>query len=667
MATFLKGWMAAIGGLLALVLGRRNAGSIRTDSDSGADADGHVQATDITARANEAVSRELLLEERDAFDDARRGFITADDPLITRTATGEIIWDRSSYDFIQGDAPRTVNPSLWRQAKLNNIHGLFKVTDGIYQVRGYDLANMSVIEGQSGRILVDPLTTIETAAGALKLVNRELGQRAIAAIILTHSHIDHFGGIKGVTSTEDIHSRNVRLVAPQNFTEEAISENVVGGIVMGRRACYMYGSNLGHTVRGHVDSGLGKGPALGNVSMIAPTETVDHTGQTMDIDGVKFEFQYVPDSEAPAELTFFLPQFKAYCGAEIVSHNMHNLYTLRGAKVRDALLWSTYIDEAIELYGGRAEVTFMCHHWPVWGAVRVVDYLKKQRDTYRYLHDQTLRMASAGMTPSEIAESMVLPKVLRQSFPNRGYYGTAKHNARAVYQFYFGWFDGNPANLDPLPPEDEGKRYVEALGGSDLVLARAQASYHKGDYRWAATLLNHLVFANPGNGNAKNLLASVYDQLGYQAESGPWRDVYLTGAQELRRGVPIADSLARTQDILNSIRLDQFFAAMATRLNGPKADGKEMTINFVFKDVGKTVVVRLENAVLHYGIKAADPGADSTVTLTRPFWIKLATKQMSLKALTFSNEFHIEGSRSKLVSLFSMLDEPDRSFAIITP
>ncbi len=660
-------WARVVRGLQSLASGSGKRGMGSKNFGPDADADGHVQATDMTARANAAMSARLPLEDGAEFEDALRGFVAKDDPLVTKTAAGQEVWNRPSYDFIEGAAPPSVNPSLWRQAKLNNFNGLFKVTDRIYQVRGYDLANMSIIEGESGRILVDPLTAVETATRALALVNRALGERPPAAVIFTHSHIDHFGGIKAVVSAEDVRSGKVRLIAPKDFMDEAISENVVAGVVMGRRSRYMYGTGLGRSDRGHVDTGLGKGPAVGDVSILEPTEVVDHTGQKTEIDGVEFVFQYVPHSEAPTELTFFLPQLKAFCGAEIVSQNMHNLYTLRGAKVRDALQWSDYIDEAIDLFGGKAEVVFNSHHWPVWGRERVSDYLKKQRDTYRYLHDQTLRMASRGMTPSEIAEAMVLPESLQGSFPNRGYYGTAKHNARAVYQFYFGWFDGNPANLDPLPPEEEARRCVEAMGGAEAVIARARASYDKGDYRWAATLLNHVVFASPGNDEAKDLLARTYDQLGYRAESGPWRDVYLTGAQELRHGVPGTKTLAGAEDILNSIPLDRFFTAMATRLNGPKANGKEITVNFVFKDVGATIVVHLENAVLHHKETAADPHADATVTLTRPFWIRLVTKQASIGDLAFSDDLHVEGNRLKLLSLFSMFDDPDWNFPIVTP
>jgi alkyl sulfatase BDS1-like metallo-beta-lactamase superfamily hydrolase len=657
-------WRHLLSRLVALLSGEREPSPVDVGPD--ADADGHVPATQTTARANRAVATALPLDDATEFGNARRGFVATDDPLVTTTATGQVVWSRPSYDFIKGDAPPSVNPSLWRQAKLNNINGLFKVTDRIYQVRGYDLANMSVIEGDTGRILIDTLTTADTAAKALALVNRALGERPVVAVIFTHSHIDHFGGVKGVVSAEDVRDGTVRLIAPKYFMEEAISENVVAGTVMARRAQYMYGTGLSRTARAHVDTGLGKGPAVGRLSILTPSDIVDHTGQTMEIDGVDFVFQYAPHSEAPAELTVHLPQFKAFCGAEIVSQNMHNLYTLRGAKVRDALLWSGYIDEAIDRFGTQTEVVFNSHHWPVWGASEVIDYLKKHRDTYRYIHDQTLRMAAQGMTPTAIAEAMVLPESLRRFFPTRGYYGTAKHNARAVYQHYFGWFDGNPAHLDPLPPHEQNTRYVEAMGGAEAVIAKAQAAYDLGDYRWTATLLSHVVLADSGNNAAKGLLARTYDQLGYQAESGPWRDVYLSGAQELRHGVRPAGTLAAAADILDSIPIDQFFTAMATRLNGSRADGKDMTFNFVFKDLGKTVVLRLENAVLHHKEQAADPRADATVILTRDFWLKLVTRQVTVKDLVLSSELTIEGSRRKLVSFFLLLDDPKQDFRIVT-
>ncbi len=630
------------------------------------DTGGPGDATAATARSNAAVSTALPLADQTDFEAANRGFVAKDDPLVIKAADGSVVWDLTAYSFIDGDAPPTVNPSLWRQAKLNDIHGLFKVTDGLYQVRGYDISNMSVIETTNGRIIVDPLTAQETAASALALVNRALGERPIVAVIFTHSHADHFGGVRAVVNPDDVKSGKVRVIAPAGFLHEALSENVLAGAVMSRRALYMYGSTLPRDARSHVDTGLGKGPALGTVSLVAPTDTIDHTGQELDIDGVHFVFQYTPDSEAPAELTFLLPQFKAFCGAEIVSHTMHNLYTLRGAKVRDAQKWAGYIDEAIDKFGASADVVFNSHHWPVWGNAQVIDYLKRQRDTYQFIHDQTLRLAATGMTPREIAETIVLPKSLADAFADRGYYGTVRHNAKAVYQFYFGWFDGNPANLDPLPPAEIGKRYVDAIGGAAKVLATAQVAYDAGDYRWAATLLDHLVFAQPDDKAARALLARAYDQLGYVAESGPWRDFYLTGASELRNGVA-QTSPRGIGSLLGSIPIESVFASMATQIDAAAADGKHVTINVTFTDLQRSFVLELENSVLHHKESPPRDGADASVRLTRDYWLSFLARRASLRDLVFSSSLDIDGNRLALFSLLGMLRPATPGFAIVTP
>jgi alkyl sulfatase BDS1-like metallo-beta-lactamase superfamily hydrolase len=587
---------------------------------------------------------------------------------VVARATGEgAVWDTRDYDFVEGDAPPSVNPSLWRQAKLNDIHGLFRVAEGVYQVRGYDLSNLTLIEGESGWILVDPLTSEETAAAAFALARRHLGERPVSAVIFTHSHIDHFGGVGGVLSAEEAARRAVPLVAPAGFVHEATSENVLAGVAMGRRAHFMYGMPLARGPRGHVDTGLGVEPARGRIGMLEPTLWVDHTPQELEIDGVRFVFQYAPESEAPAELTFYLPHAKAFCAAEIATHNLHNLYTPRGAKVRDALRWSGYLDEAMRLFP-EAEVVFASHHWPVWGRARVADYLKKQRDTYRYIHDQTLRLANSGATPQEIAEAIELPESLRSSFADRGYYGTVRHNAKAVYQWYFGWYDGNPAHLDPLPPAAAGAHYVEAMGGAGEVLRKAGLAFEKGEVRWAAMLLDHLVFAEPDNAEAKELLARCYDQLGYRAESGPWRDIYLTGAYELRHGTSGSGvSLKTAIGLLRHTPVDRFFAAMATRLDGPAAAGKRLTINFVFTDLGESYVLDVENSVLHHARGEPDPEADATVHLTHDFFLRLLTRQVGLREALFSDDLDVDGSRTALFSFFTLLDNPDEDFAIVTP
>jgi alkyl sulfatase BDS1-like metallo-beta-lactamase superfamily hydrolase len=630
------------------------------------DAQGHTAPTRFTEDANAAVVRELPLADPQDFEDARRGLVASDPDVVVAGPGGEPIWDTRDYAFVKGDPPSSVNPSLWRQAKLDDLHGLFQVAEGIHQVRGYDISNLTVIQGRTGWIVVDPLATRETAAAALALARRHLGEAPIVAVIFTHSHVDHFGGIEGVLPDEASRA-GVRIVAPQGFLEEATSENVIAGAAMGRRATFMYGMPLARTARGHVDSGLGKQPARGTVSILEPTDLVDRTPQEMEIDGRRFVFQYAPGSEAPAELTFYLPDAKAFCAAEIATHTMHNLYTLRGAKVRDALRWSGYLDEAIGLFG-EAEVVFASHHWPVWGNARVIVHLKQQRDTFRYLHDQTLRLANAGWTPLEIAEELELPASLRPVFASRGYYGTVRHNAKAVYQEYLGWFDGNPAHLDPLPPAQAGARYVEAMGGAAQVLGRAREAFDRGEYRWVAMLLDHLVFADPGNGEARELLARAYDQLGYRAESGPWRDVYLTGAYELRHGAqPGAVTPAAAARLLRHVPLDLFFAALAVGVDGPRAQGKQTRINLVFTDLGETWVLSLENAVLHHQRRDPDSAAAATVRLTRDLLLRLVTRQAGLRELVFSDDLHVEGSRLELLAFLMLLDRPDGSFPIVTP
>ncbi len=632
-----------------------------------ADALGHTAPTQATAKANAKVLDELPFSDRQDFEDAKRGLIASHPGLIIEDAYGGFVWNLPAYEFIDGEAPASVNPSLWRQANLNQMHGLFKVTDGIYQLRGFDLSNMTIIEGKTGWIIVDPLTAKETAAAAIAFARKHLDEKPIVAMIFTHSHIDHFAGVFGIMEAEEIARRKVRIIAPEGFMEEATSENVIAGMAMGRRAMFMFGRNLPRSQRGHVDSGLGISPSYGTLGIMEPTDIVDSTPQKMTIDGVRFVFQNAPGSEAPAELAFYLPKLKAFCGAEIISRNMHNLYTLRGAKVRDALKWSNYIDEEMRLFND-AEIYFASHHWPLWGKERIIEFLEKQRDTYKYIHDQTLRLANAGYTPREIAEEIELPESLRMSFPNRGYYGTVRHNSKAVYQGYLGWYDGNPANLNPLPPTEAGVRYVELMGGADKLLAQAELYFDKGEYRWVAEILSHLVFAEPGNTKAKALLARTYDQLGYQSESGPWRDVYLTAAYELRHGAPERGlDISIMLDVLRQTPLSRFFDSMAARLNGPDAEGTEMTVNMIFTDLHESYVLALENAVLHHYKTTPDPAANATIKLTRELFLRMAMGKAGIKDTLFSDDLQVEGSRIDLVRFFSLFDKPTGTFNIVTP
>ncbi len=631
------------------------------------DVAGNTSPSVTTAALNAAVSEDLPLSDQQDFEDAKRGLIASDPELRVSTADGREVWNMPAYDFIEGDAPVSVNPSLWRQARLNNIHGLFKVTDGVYQLRGYDLANMSLIEGETGWIVVDPLTAKESAAKAMAFVREHLGGKPVSAIIYTHSHIDHFGGVLGVVSPDEVAERKVPIIAPEFFLEEATSENIIAGVAMARRSTFMMGPRLPKGERGHVDTGLGKGVVYGTFGMLPPSEIVTKTGTEMTIDGVKFVFQNAPGSEAPSEFTFYMPDLKTFCGAEVVSHTMHNLYTLRGAKVRDAIKWSGYIDEVIEMFPD-VEVYFGSHHWPIWGKDRIIDFLEKQRDTYKYINDQTLRMALEGATPREIAEELELPESLRTTFANRGYYGTLKHNVKAVYQRYFGWYDSNPANLDPLPPAEAGAKYVELAGGAASLLEKAQAAYDNGEYRWVAEVVNHLVFAEADNQEARALLAKAYDQLGYQAESGPWRDEYLTGAFELRHGGPTEGiDLAASWDMIKYAPLDSFLTAMAARLNAPKAEGKEMIVNLIFTDLGETYVLELKNSVLRHYERDPHPDANVTMKVTHDLYLNMLTGKAGIKDTLFSDDLEIDGSKLDLVSFFRLIDKPTGTFNIVTP
>lgn len=628
---------------------------------------GFTPASPHTISANNALLQELPFDDKQDFADAHKGFIAAPESLRVKNQQGDTIWDMPAFNFMQGEAPPTTNPSLWRQAQLNNVHGLFEVTEGIYQLRGFDLANMTLIEGKKGWIVVDPLTTAETAQTALAFANQQLGARPISTILFTHSHMDHFGGALGLLSQSDLLANTIDIVAPSGFMHEATSENVIAGTAMSRRALYMYGKQLPKSARGMIGVGLGKEPAFGKFGILAPTIHISENNSTMMLDGIEFEFQIVSGTEAPAEFTFYLPEQKAYCGAELVSKTMHNLYTLRGAKVRDAIKWSTAIDQAIQ-QNQNSQVYFGSHHWPVWGQQAINDFLESQRDTYKYIHDQSVRMLNEGYTAKEIAEDITLPPSLSNTFSSRGYYGTAKHNAKAVYQGYLGWYDANPANLDPLPSRQSAEKYINLMGGSEAVLAHAQNAYDQGEYRWVAELLNHLVMAVPNHKAGKSLLARTYDQLGYQTESGPWRNAYLSAAYELRHGAPKKGiDLRAMKDILMNSPVENFLLSMATRIKGPEAFDKHYIININFTDLKQNFVLELKNAVLHHHAAEKSVNADASLNISHEMFIDLVIGQAGASDILFSDELSIEGSKIDLVSFLSLLSKPKGVFNIVTP
>jgi len=623
-------------------------------------------ATETTIACNHAVEMQLPFSDRDDFDDARRGFVGTLSPALVRGTGDRVVWDLESYAFLDAECPATANPSLWRQSQLNLIHGLFEVTDGIYQVRGLDLSNMTLVEGERGVVVIDPLICSETAAAALALYREHRGNRPVTGVIYTHSHVDHFGGVKGVVDSADVAAGRVPVLAPEGFMQHAISENVYAGTAMSRRAVYMYGALLEKGPAAQIGAGLGQTNSTGTVTLIAPTLDIVRTGQEETIDGVRMLFQLTPGTEAPAEMNFFFPDHRAFCAAENATHNLHNVLTLRGAVVRDAHTWSSYLDEALAMFGAETDVLFAQHHWPRWGRERVGVFLRKQRDLYGYLHDQTVRLMNQGWVGSEIAEVLELPPALAQEWHCRGYYGSVSHNVKAIYQRYMGWFDGNPAHLWQHPPVDAAVRYVEFMGGADAVMAKARASFEAGDYRWVAEVVSHVVFADPDHRAARELEADALEQLGYQAESGPWRNFYLMGARELREGIGDPPVSTASPDIAASLTVEQLWDAIAVRVNGPAAWDLELAINWEFTDTGEQYALTLEHGVLSHR-RGSRPDADASVALPRDVLDALLLGAMAPADAAASERVAITGDAAKLAELFAVLDQPDPNFAIVTP
>ncbi len=624
-----------------------------------------------TRELNQRAVAGLPAEDREDFADASRGLIAAEESLVLKDAAGRTVWDMASYSFLDGDpqVPETVNPALWRLARLNLAHGLFEVVPGVYQVRGYDISNVTFVEGAEGVLVIDPLVSTECAAAALALYRSHRGERRVSGVIYSHSHVDHWGGVKGVVSQAEVDSGEVPVWAPEGFMDCAISENVLSGTAMMRRADYMMAPRLPRGERGQVDAGIGKTTSSGTVTLIAPTNEVTETGQVEEIDGVRIVFQLVPDTEAPAEMNFHFPELRALCVPENATHCQHNLLTPRGAQVRDPLSWSKYLGQTIDMFGADTDVLFAQHHWPRWGSERVRSFLAGHRDMYRYLHDQTLRLANRGLTGSEIAAEVSLPPSLRGTWACREGYGTTSFNVRAVYQRYLGFFDGNPAHLDPLRPEDAAARYVDLAGGQAELLTRARDAYERGDYRWVAELVSHGVFADPGFEPARELLADALEQLGYQAESPIWRNFYLVGAKELRDGPPRSNTARRLAgaDVARSLPMERLWDAIGVRLDGPRAWESQIAIAWDFTDTGERWTTRVENGALSASAGRLDPGAHAKVTLTRAALDSILLQEGEMEALFASGAIVIEGDAMKVGELFGLLEDGDPAFAVVTP
>ncbi len=603
----------------------------------------------------------------DDFEEAQRGLVAPFDPPVVEDERGRTVWDLRSYDFLDDEPPATAHPDLWRQGRLNRIAGLFELAPGVYQLRGFDLSNMHVIEGERGIVVVDPLISAETAAAALALYREHRSERPVTGLIYTHSHVDHFGGARGVLSTEQADSRDLPMLAPAGFLHHAVSENVFAGTAMGRRAGYMYGALLERGPAGQVGAGLGQTTSLGTITLVPPTLDVTATGQEEVVDGVRFAFQLTPGTEAPAEMNFHLPEHRALCAADNVARSMHNILTPRGALVRDARLWAKYIDETIDLFGDDSEVLFSGHNWPCWGRERIADLLEKQRDLYAYLHDQTLRLLNKGRTGTEIAEEIELPPSLAGEWHCREFYGSISHNVKAIYQRYMGWFDGNPAHLWEHPPVEGARRYVEFMGGADAVLEKARRSFEVGDYRWVAEVVNHVVFAEPENRAARELQAEALERLGHGAENATWRNFFLAGARELRDGVAGTPTQAAPPDVVANLSVAQLLDAMAIRLDGPRAWGTLLRIDWVIGDPDEEHALTVRNGVLSHRPGRHAPTAEAALRIDRTALDEMVLKTADVAALAASGRLRVEGDGEKLGELLGLLDEPDPGFAIVTP
>ncbi|MXP58085.1 MBL fold metallo-hydrolase [Pantoea sp. Taur] len=623
-----------------------------------------------TQQANNALYDQLPFSDNTDFTNAHKGFIAPLPTEVIKGEAGNVIWNPAQYAFIkEGEkAPDTVNPSLWRQSQLINISGLFEVTEGVYQIRNLDLSNITIIEGKNGITVVDPLVSAETAKEGMDLYYKNRGKKPVIAIIYTHSHVDHYGGVRGVVDEADVKSGKTKIYAPEGFMDAAVAENIMAGNVMSRRASYMYGNLLKADPKGQVGAGLGTTTSAGTVTLIAPTDYITKTGEKHTIDGLTYEFMMAPGSEAPSEMLWYIEEKKIIETAEDVTHTLHNTYSLRGAKIREPLPWSKYINDAINRWGGKAEIILAQHHWPTWGNDNVNNLLRSQRDLYRYINDQTLRMANEGLTRDEIAAKFKLPPALANTWANRGYYGSVSHDVKATYVLYLGWFDGNPATLDELPPEEGAKKFVEYMGGADSIMQKAKTDYEQGNYRWVAQVVSKIVFADPNNKAARELEADALEQLGYQAESGPWRNFYLTGAQELRSGVvkgPTPNTAS--PDTVRAMTPEMFFDYLAVHINGEKAADAKATLNVDLGKDGGKYKLELENGVLNHSANSQADNADATLTLSRETLNKIILKDETLQQAQDKGEIKITGDADKLNVLLNSMDKFEFWFNIVTP
>lgn len=624
-----KIWMlflasALVFGLTACTEQKPEGGGAASASPQATQESGSAEVSDASAKgaaqqtidANEQVYALLDFTDEREKEFAQKGLLAAPDELELKDDTGKVVWSQKAYDFLDADAPDTANPSLWRNAQLNHLYGLFEVADGVYQVRGYDMTNITFIEGDTGWIVFDPLMSTECSAAAKALVNETLGERPVTGVVMSHPHVDHYGGIKGVISEEE--AANIPIIVPEGFHEHAVSENVYAGNAMGRRAGYQYGTILEPGEAGSLSIGIGMGQSKGTVSYITPNDTITKTGETRTVDGVEMEFQMTPGTEAPAEMNTWFPQKNALWLAENCTGTLHNLYTLRGAEVRDGNAWAEYIMEAVTRYGGKAEVVFQAHNWPHWGNDFINEYMQNTAAMYKFINDQTLMYLNQGYTSDEISNMIKLPEALEKNWYTRQYYGTVAHNSKAVYQKYMGWYDANPVNLNPLAPSDSAKKYVEYLGDTDEVLRKAKEDFDNGEYQWVAEITNVLVFADPENEQARYLCADALEQLAYRAESGTWRNAYLSGAKELREGTTSdPDKKANaSSDLQRAMTPDMMFDQMGILLDANAAQDLNLKINFNITDE-EPYLVTVDSGVLLYqkGAQAAD--ADATLTLPR--------------------------------------------------